>query len=109
MSTSQKRFKSWKVVLAIFSLVSFFLLEFQVRFNDANKLNCVEWVVDAEEEVDSDNDLLGQDFFIESFVLLKQEIAIGLCADFAFNNALVEQRFNACPRYIQFNQLRIFA
>ncbi len=110
MKTTKKGSNVWKVALAIFSLVAFSLLEFQVRYNDVlNKLNCIEWVVDAEEEVDSDSDLLGSDFFIESCFLVKQELTIGLISDVSCGNSCIVERFHACPRYIQFNQLRICA
>ena len=110
MYATMKKYNYWKILIAIFSLIVFSSLEFHQQFGSAeSNFNCLEIVTDSEEELVDDNHGFGSVFIpiysvvadIRLFVLFEiQQFRV---------HSFVGEIYQSCPRYIQFEQLRVYS
>jgi hypothetical protein len=110
MFAMMKNNNHWKILIAIFSLIVFSSLELHQRFGTADSnYNCLEIVTDSEGELADDDHGLGLHFIpIYSVVADFRMFLLFEIQQFRVHS-FVGEIYQSCPRYIRFEQLRVFS
>ena len=110
MFAMMKNNNQWKILIAIFSLIVFSSVEFHQQFGSSDSnFNCLELETDSEEEIDDDNHDLGLTFL----PILSEVADFRLCLLVEIqqfkSRPFASEIYQSCPRYIRFEQLRVFS
>ncbi len=105
-----KNNSQWKILIAIFSLIVFSSVEFHQQFGSSDSnFNCLELVTDSEEELGDDNHGLG----LTVIPIYSVVADFRLCLLFEIqqfrSRPFATEIYQSCPRYIRFEQLRVFS